>query len=121
MLADGRGRVSQAGIAVGAYLGCRLGLMAAFDDGATGRILVGPVLFDLTVAIADSTMRMSQLGAFRDQPNLFGAIALTSAAWLRLGGVDAAGLSAVRAAREQACSARVAGRREWSSPSTRIY
>ncbi len=85
--ADGDGLVSRSGTALLAELADRLGLSRALSDrlGDTreraGGHDPGRVLRDLALTLADGGDCISDLGALRHQPELFGPIASNATAW----------------------------------------
>lgn len=76
--ADGTGQVGHAGSALLAGAADRLGLTAALSDAMAptrerrSAHDPGVVLRDLVVTLADGGDCLSDLGALRDQPDLFG-------------------------------------------------
>ena len=62
----------------------------------------GRVVRDLAVMLADGGDCLSDLGALRDQVDLFGAVASDSTAWRVIDSIDAERLVAIRAARARA-------------------
>jgi Transposase DDE domain group 1 len=109
--ADGDGLVGHAGAALLAELAERLGLAAEVDRWAgrgqpsRARHRAGTVVVDLAVMLADGGDCLSDLGALRDQPELFGPVASTPTAWRvieRLAGVGEQGLAGLRLARARA-------------------
>ena len=85
--ADGEGLVSRAGTALLAELSDRLGLTRALSEllGDTrerrGGHDPGHVLRDLALTLSDGGDCVSDLGALRDQPDLFGRVASSATAW----------------------------------------
>jgi hypothetical protein len=109
--ADGDGLVGHVGAALLVELADRLGLPAELDGwagrGQPGRARhrAGKVLADLAVMLADGGDCLSDLAALRDQPGLFGPVALTPTAWRvleRLAGAGEQGLAGLRLARARA-------------------
>jgi Transposase DDE domain group 1 len=62
----------------------------------------GQVLRDLVVMLADGGDCVSDLGALRDQPEIFGEVASTPTAWRVVASMSPKGLKRVREARRQA-------------------
>ena len=62
----------------------------------------GKVLRDLVVMLADGGDCVSDLGALRDQPEVFGEVASTSTAWRVVEGISEEDLDGLREARRQA-------------------
>jgi hypothetical protein len=85
--ADGEGLVSRSGTALLAQLADRLGLTAALSQAfadtreRAGGHDPGAVLADLALCLADGGDCLSDLGALRDQPDLFGRVASNATAW----------------------------------------
>ena len=85
--ADGDGLVSRSGTALVAELAERLGLTAALSDALadtrerSGGHDPGRVLRDLAICLVDGGDCVSDLGALRDQPDLFGRVASNATAW----------------------------------------
>lgn len=85
--ADGDGLVSRSGTALLAELADRLGLTAALSEALadtrerSGGHDPGRVLRDLALCLADGGDCVSDLGALRDQPDLFGRVASNATAW----------------------------------------
>ncbi len=108
VLADATGLVSHAGSALLSALSDRLGLTAglsgALADTRSRRSAHDPgrVLRDLAVMLADGGDCLSDLGALRDQPDLFGRVASDATAWRVIDALDADRLEDVRAARARA-------------------
>ena len=106
--ADATGVVSHAGSAVLVGLADRLGLTA----GLAGALAAtrerrsahdpGRVLRDLAVMLADGGDCLHDLGALRDQADLFGRVASDATAWRVIDAVDQERLEAIRAARARA-------------------
>jgi Transposase DDE domain group 1 len=113
--ADATGVVSHAGTAVLVGLADRLGLTAGLC-GALAAIRErrsahdpGRVLRDLAVMLADGGDCLHDLGAIRDQADLFGRVASDATAWRVIDALDEERLQAVRAAR------RAARQRAWAA------
>lgn len=110
--ADGSGQVAHAGSALLVGAADRLGLTQALSDAmALTRERVsahdpGVVLRDLVVMLAGGGDCLADLGAMRDQADLFGSAASDSTAFRVIDSIDAAGLErlrdAVAVARSQA-------------------
>ncbi|MDQ3609808.1 MAG: IS1380 family transposase [Actinomycetota bacterium] len=104
MTADGSGQVAHAGSALLVGAADRLGLTGALQDAmAPTRERAsahdpGVVLRDLVVMLADGGDRLADLGAMRDQPDLFGGAASDSMAFRVIDSIDEAGLERLRAA-----------------------
>jgi hypothetical protein len=118
VLADATGLVSHAGSALLVALADRLGLTAALSEAlADTRVRrsahdPGHVLRDLAVMLADGGDCLSDLGAMRDQADLFGRVASDATAWRVIDALDTERLERVRAARAEArASAWAAGAR----------
>lgn len=100
--ADGRGVVAHAGSALLAGTADRIGLTRALPDAmAPMRQRAsahdpGVVLRDLVVMLADGGDCLADLGALRDQVELFGAVASDSTAFRVIDSIDAAGLEGLR-------------------------
>ncbi|MDX6645950.1 MAG: hypothetical protein QOK40_1677, partial [Miltoncostaeaceae bacterium] len=105
---DATGLVSHAGGALLSALADRLGLTAALSgalaDTRSRRSAHDPgrVLRDLAVMLIDGGDCLSDLGALRDQPDLFGRVASDTTAWRVIDALDAKHLELVRAARAMA-------------------
>ncbi|MFJ5117230.1 transposase [Kitasatospora sp. NPDC088548] len=106
--ADGRGVVSHAGSRLLADLAEATGLTQAFSHAlrrlrprGTGHD-PGRIAADLAVMLADGGEAIAGLALLRDQPEVFGPIASTPTARRLPAGIDAAALSALRAARAAA-------------------
>ena len=109
--ADGDGLVSRSGTALLAELADRLGLTAALSEAMAdtcergGGHDRGRVLRDLALTLADGGDCLADLGALRDQRELFGRVASHATAWRA---IAAAGegdrLDGLRAARARARS-----------------
>jgi hypothetical protein len=102
--ADGTGQVGHAGSALLAGAADRLGLTGALSAAmASTRERVsahdpGVVLRDLAVMLADGGDCLADLGAQRDQPDLFGGVASDSTAFRVIDSIDAACLERLRGA-----------------------
>ncbi|MCA1701143.1 MAG: IS1380 family transposase, partial [Actinobacteria bacterium] len=102
--ADGAGQVAHAGSALLVGAADRLGLTYALSDAmASTRERVsahdpGVVLRDLVVMLADGGDCLADMGAMRDQPDLFGGAASDSTAFRVIDSIDAAGLERLREA-----------------------
>ncbi len=85
--ADGEGLVSRAGTALVAELADRLGLTMALSHGLAdtrerpGGHDPGRVLRDLALTLCDGGDCVTDLGALRGQPELFGKVASSATAW----------------------------------------
>jgi len=85
--ADGDGLVSRSGTALIAELSDRLGLTSALSGALTdtrqraGGHDPGRVLRDLALTLCDGGDCVSDLGALRDQGDLFGSVASNATAW----------------------------------------
>ena len=106
--ADGDGLVSRSGTALVAELADRLGLtqglsraMSATRERAGGHDR-GHVLRDLALMLVDGGDCLSDLGALREQPELFGPVASAPTAWRAVEAVERVGLDALRSARAEA-------------------
>ena len=103
--ADGDGLVSRAGTALIAGLADRLGVADEFSAALAGTRQragghdPGRVLADLAVMLAHGGDCVADLGALRDQPQLFGTVASGPTAWRAVQRVDEALLDSVRDAR----------------------
>ncbi len=101
--ADGRGVVGHAGSALLAGTANRVGLTRALSEAmAPTRQRAsahdpGVVLRDLVVMLADGGDCLSDLGALRDQLDLFGGVASDSTAFRVIDSIDAACLERLRA------------------------
>jgi hypothetical protein len=108
VLADATGLVSHAGSALLCGLADRLGLTAglagALADTRVRRSAHNPgrVLRDLAVMLADGGDCLSDLGALRDQADLFGRVASDATAWRVIDSLDTQHLELVRSARAKA-------------------
>ena len=102
--ADGSGQVAHAGSALLGGTADRIGLTRALSDAmAPTRQRAsahdpGVVLRDLVVMLADGGDCLADLGALRDQPDLFGAVASDSTAFRVIDSIDAACLERLRGA-----------------------
>jgi Transposase DDE domain group 1 len=100
--ADGSGQVAHAGSALLVGAADRLGLTEALSDAmAPTRKRVsahdpGVVLRDLVVMLADGGECLADLGAIRDQADLFGGAASDSTAFRVIDSIDEAGLERLR-------------------------
>ena len=105
IVADDTTVVSHAGSALLAELADRVGLTAALSTAMAptrtrrGGHDPGRVLRDLAVMLADGGDCLADLGALRDQPDLFGHVASDSTAWRVIASIDDVCLEAIRAAR----------------------
>ncbi len=85
--ADGDGLVSRAGTALLAELSDRLGLTKALSEALAdtrerfGGHDPGHVVRDLALTLCDGGDCVSDLGALREQPDLFGRVASSATAW----------------------------------------
>jgi len=108
VVTDATGLCSHAGSALLVALADRLGLTAglcgALADTRVRRSAHDPgrVLRDLAVMLADGGDCLSDLGALRDQPDLFGRVASDATAWRVIDALDTEHLELVRAARATA-------------------
>lgn len=106
--ADDTAVVSHAGSALVGELAERLGLTAGLSAAMASTRQrrsahdPGRVLRDLAVMLADGGDCLADLGAIRDQPDLFGAVASDATAWRVIDTIDQERLGAIRAARAQA-------------------
>jgi Transposase DDE domain group 1 len=105
VVADATGVVSHAGSALLVGLADRLGLsvglcqaMASTRERRSAHD-PGRVLRDLAVMLAGGGDCLSDLGALRDQVDLFGAVASDSTAWRVIDAIDPERLEGIRAAR----------------------
>jgi len=102
--ADGTGVVAHAGSALLAGTADRVGLTTALSAAMapTRRRASahdpGVVLRDLVVMLADGGDCLADLGALRDQEDLFGGVASDSTAFRLIDSIDAAGLERLRGA-----------------------
>jgi hypothetical protein len=106
--ADGDGVANHAGSAALTELADVLGLTKAYSN-ALAPIRrrrsahdPGRVLRDLVVMLADGGDCVADLGALRDQPELFGGVASTSTAWRVVDTISEAQLAGLRDARRRA-------------------
>jgi len=105
---DAAGVVSRAGSALIVGLADRLGLTAGIGAAmASTRERRSPhdpgrVLRDLAVMLADGGDCLHDLGAIRDQVDLFGRVASDATAWRVIDAIDPERLEAIRAARARA-------------------
>jgi hypothetical protein len=105
VLADDTAMASRAGSVLLTELADRLGL----TDGLSGAMAStrrrpsahdpGRVVRDLAVMLADGGDCLADLGALRDQVDLFGAVASDSTAWRVIDAIDDGRLADIRAAR----------------------
>jgi len=102
--ADGNGQVGHAGSALLAGAADRIGLTAALSAAMAptrerrSAHDPGVVLRDLVVCLADGGDCLADLGALRDQRDLFGGVASDSTAFRAIDSVDAQCLERLRAA-----------------------
>jgi len=102
--ADGTGVVSHAGSALLAGMADRVGLTKALSEAMkptrqrTSAHDPGVVLRDLAVMLADGGDCLSDLGAVRDQEDLFGGVASDSTAFRVIDSIDAERLERLRGA-----------------------
>jgi hypothetical protein len=109
IVADGVGLVSRSGTALIAELTDRLGLTSALSEAfadtreRSGGHDRGRVLRDLALCLADGGDCLADLGALREQPELFGSVASAPTAWRAVAAAaEEGGLEAMRAARAAA-------------------
>jgi hypothetical protein len=108
VLADADALTSRAGTALLSGLADRVGLTKALSEAVAdvrkrrSRHDPGQTLRDLAVMLADGGDCLSDLGALRDQPALFGEVASHATAWRAIAALDEGRLQAVRAARARA-------------------
>ena len=108
VVADGRGFTGRVGTAAVAGLADRLGLTAGLSRALAGRtrrrspIDGGRVLRDLVVMLVDGGDAVSDLGALRDQPELFGRVASDATVARVVAAVGPDQLQAIRRARAAA-------------------
>lgn len=108
VLADADCLTSRAGTALVCALADRVGLTGALSAAVAdvrkrrSRHDPGRTLRDLAVMLADGGDCLSDLGALRDQPPLFGEVASHATAWRAIAALEQERLEAVRAARAQA-------------------
>jgi hypothetical protein len=106
--ADGDGLVSRAGTALLAELSDRLGLTDGLSRALSptreraGGHDRGRVLRDLALTLADGGDCLADLGALREQSELFGPVASTPTAWRAVEAVERVGLDGLRRARADA-------------------
>ena len=106
--ADGEGLVSRSGTALLAELVDRLGLTTALSQAMSdsrersGGHDRGRVLRDLALTLADGGDCLSDLGALRCQPELFGSVASAPTAWRAVAAAAEGRLDGLRAARATA-------------------
>jgi hypothetical protein len=107
--ADGDGLVSRSGTALIAELTDRLGLTSALSEAfadtreRTGGHDRGRVLRDLALSLADGGDCLADLGALREQPELFGRVASAPTAWRAVAAAaEEGGLERMRQARAAA-------------------
>ena len=92
--ADGTGQVGHAGSALLAGTADRVGLTGALSEAMAptrerrSQHDPGVVLRDLVVTLADGGECLSDIGALRDQPDLFGGVASDSTAFRAIDSVD---------------------------------
>ena len=108
VVADDTRMVSHAGSGLLVGLSDQVGLTAGLSEAMCGtrqrRSAHDPgwVLRDLAVMLADGGDCLSDLGALRDQADLFGRVASNATAWRAIDALDEDHLEAVRAARRAA-------------------
>jgi hypothetical protein len=108
VVADDTGAVAHAGSAVLRELADRLGLTAGLSGAMAGTRErrsahdPGRVLGDLALMLADGGDCLHDLGALRDQADLFGHVASDATAWRAIDAVDETRLAGIRAARAAA-------------------
>lgn len=108
VLADADALTFRAGTALLTGLADRVGLTRALSRALQdvrkrrSRHDPGRTVRDLAVMLADGGDCLSDLGALRDQPVLFGEVASHATAWRALAALDGCRLEAVRAARARA-------------------
>ena len=107
--ADGDGLVSRSGTALIAELTDRLGLTSALSEAfadtreRAGGHDRGRVLRDLALSLADGGDCLADLGALREQPELFGRVASAPTAWRAVAAAaEEGGLERMRQARAAA-------------------
>lgn len=106
--ADGDGIANHVGSAAIRELADRLGLTRALSKALAGMRRrssahdPGHVLRDLVVMLVDGGDCVADVGALRDQPDLFGKVASTPTAWRVLDAMTEADLPRLRDARRQA-------------------
>jgi hypothetical protein len=102
--ADGKGQVGHAGSGLLAGVADRVGLTRALSGAMAGTRErrsahdPGVVLRDLAVMLADGGKCLADLGAQRDQPDLFGAVASDSTAFRVIDSIDEQFLGRLRGA-----------------------
>lgn len=102
--ADGRGQVGHAGSALLAGVADRVGLTRALSDAMAPTRQrrsahdPGAVLRDLAVMLADGGKCLADLGAQRDQPDLFGGVASDATAFRVIDSIDEECLARLRQA-----------------------
>jgi hypothetical protein len=102
--ADGSGQVGHAGSALLVGAADRVGLTAALSEAMAptrerrSAHDPGIVLRDLVVCLADGGDCLSDIGALRDQPDLFGRVASDSTAFRVIDSIDAQSLERLRTA-----------------------
>src|SRR5512135_1560661 len=102
--ADGSGQVGHAGSALLVGTADRLGLTRALSAAMASTRQrrsahdPGVVLRDLVVMLADGGECLADLGALRDQPDLFGNVASDSTAFRVIDSIDEQGLDRLRVA-----------------------
>ena len=118
--ADGEGLVSRSGTALIAELSDRLGLTDGFSRALaptrerSGGHDRGRILRDLALTLADGGDCLADLGALREQPELFGPVASAPTAWRALAACAEHGLlDGLRSAR---AAARAAAWRAGAAP-----
>jgi hypothetical protein len=108
VLADADSLTSRAGTALLTGLADRVGLTRGLSEAVAdvrkrrSRHDPGRTLRDLAVMVADGGDCLSDLGALRDQPALFGEVASQATAWRAIAALEQGRLEAVRAARARA-------------------
>ncbi len=108
VVADDASVASHAGGVLLTELADRLGLTAGLSEAMAptrerpSAHDPGRVVRDLAVMLADGGDCLSDLGALRDQVDLFGAVASDSTAWRVIDSIDAEQLGRIRAARASA-------------------
>ncbi len=108
IVADGDGLTGRVGTAMVAALADRVGLTAGLSGAVAGRtqrrspIDDGRVLRDLAVMLVDGGDALTDLGALRDQPALFGAVASNATAARVVAAIGECELERIRQARAAA-------------------
>jgi hypothetical protein len=108
VVADGEGLTSRAGTALLSAVADRVGLTRGLNGALSGLRQrrgghqPGRVVRDLAVMLADGGDCVSDLGALRDQPALFGSVASDSTAFRVLDRIGEPELEAIRVARAAA-------------------